>query len=284
METISELIDLINTEPTGPSSFKGRSEPIGSPNVFGGQVLAQALYAMSRSVPEGRVCNSYHSYFILPGDLQKPIHFQVENVRDGGSFSVRRVTAKQDEKTIFFMGGSFHAGEEGYNHQIDMPQVPSHDGLYSWDEMYTNLKDFLPKQLAQFLSIKRPVIFKPTVINNPMEKVRLHPFQNVWFRIKGETENEPALNRSILSYISDYNILTTALFPHADKAHFGNTQMATLDHSMWFFRDFDINQWFLFNIDSPSASQARGFTRGNIFTSDGTLIASVTQEGLMRPK
>lgn len=284
MKHISELIELIQLEKIDDTTFKGYSKPIGSPNVFGGQVLAQALYAMSQCVPQDRVCNSYHCYFILPGDLKKPIYFDVEKIRDGGSFSVRRVLAKQDDRVIFFMGGSFQGHEEGHEHQIKMPEVPHHEGLFSWDDMYQQLKGFLPKQVEQFLAVERPIHFKPTVINNPTERKKLDPFQHVWFKVKGDMENDAALNHSILSYISDYNILSTALQPHADVAHFGNTQMATLDHSMWFFRDFDINQWMLFAIDSPSASQARGFTRGNIFTEDGTLVASVTQEGLMRPK
>ena len=283
MKHVSQLVDLIRLKQLDENVFEGRSKPIGSPNVFGGQVLAQGLYAMGQTVPEERTCHSYHCYFILPGNLNKPIRFDVENVRDGGSFSVRHVTAKQENTTIFFMGASFHAGENGYEHQINMPKIPHHEDLFSWDDMYQNLKQFMPKKVVDFLAIERPIIFKPTEIINPAEMKKIEPYQNVWFKIKGETENNPAINRNILSYISDYNILTTALHPHADVAHFGNTQMATLDHSMWFFREFDINQWFLFMIDSPSASQARGFTRGKIFTEDGTLIAAVTQEGLMRP-
>lgn len=284
MKHISELKSLIELEQIDKGKFKGYSKPIGSPTVFGGQVLAQALYAMSRCVPEGRTCNSYHCYFILPGDLEKPIFFEVENIRDGGSFSVRRVVAKQNDKVIFFMGGSFQGHENGHEHQIKMPEVPHYSELISWDDMYVQLKGIAPKSVESFLAIERPIHFKPTIINNPLDKKKLEPIQNVWFKIKGETENDVHLNRTILSYISDYNILTTALHPHADIAHFGNTQMATLDHSMWFFRDFDINQWFLFAIEAPSTSNARGFTRGHIFSEDGNLVASVTQEGLMRPK
>ncbi|MDO5654864.1 MAG: acyl-CoA thioesterase II [Flavobacteriaceae bacterium] len=283
MNHISELVDLIELKRINDNIFSGKSEPIGSANVFGGQVLAQALYAMAQTVPEDRLCNSYHSYFILPGDLRQEILYEVQHIRDGGSFSVRRVTALQNNKVIFFMGASFHAFEQGYDHQIQAPEVPHHSELFSWDDMYSELKDFMPKEVREFLSIQRPITFKPTLIFNPAERKKIEPFQNVWFKIKGETENNSVMNRSLMSYISDYNILSTALHPHADVAHFGNTNMATLDHSMWFFRDFNINDWFLFNIDSPSASEARGFTRGNIFTADGTLIASVTQEGLIRP-
>lgn len=283
MNHISQLISLLSLEKVDDHLFKGENQPIGSPNIFGGQVVAQALYAMSQSVPKDRVCNSYHSYFILPGDLNEPVFYEVENIRDGGSFSVRRVKAIQKDRVIFFMSGSFQIIEEGYNHQVEMPKVPHHEGLYSWDQIHEQLKGFLPKSIEKFFSIERPISFKPTVINNPTQRKKLDPFQNVWFKIKGETENDPILNRSVLSYVSDYNILSTALHPHADVAHFGNTLMASLDHSMWFFRDFEINDWMLFSIESPSASGARGFAKGNIFTESGTLVASVAQEGLMRP-
>lgn len=283
MNDINELINLIELDRVSQSNFIGNSIPVGSPNVYGGQVLAQGLYAMTQTAPEDRICNSLHAYFILPGNLNKLLEFDVENIRDGSSFSVRRVSAKQDGKVILFMSASFQRKEKGHEHQIKMPEVPSHNGLYSWDDMYQQLKGFLPKQIEQFLSIKRPIIFKPTVIINPTERVKLPPYQKVWFKIKGKMENNQRLNKSVLTYISDYNILATALQPHADIANFGNTRMASLDHSMWFHRDFDINKWMLFSIDSPSTSNARGFTRGNIFSENGKLIASVTQEGLMRP-
>ena len=284
MNHISQLVDLIQMEQIEDLIFKGNSKYIGSPSVFGGQVMAQAIWAMNKTVPNNRFCNSFHCYFILPGDLKDPIYYQVEQIRDGGSFSVRRVTAMQNDRVIFFMGGSFQIQEEeGYDHQFHMPRVPHHSELYSWDQVYEELKGFMPKAVEKFLSIARPVTFKPTEVTNPTERKKLQPFQHIWFKVKGNTENNSIINRSILSYISDYNILTTALHPHANELHFGNTQMATLDHSMWFFRDFDINDWFLFSIETPSSSNSRGFARGNIFTESGILIASVTQEGLMRP-
>ncbi|MXV37839.1 acyl-CoA thioesterase II [Flavobacteriaceae bacterium Ap0902] len=280
---INELIDLLQVEKIDTNLYKGYNQSIGSPHIFGGQVLAQGLYAMSQSVPEDRYCNSIQSYFILPGQLDKPIIFEVENIRDGGSFSVRRVLAKQNGKVIFFMSGSFQIREDGYEHQFEMPDVPHYSDLTSWDELFEKYKEFMPKPLREFLSIERPIIFKPSIITNPMEPDKMPPYQNVWFKLKGETKNDIKLNQCIIAYISDYNILATALQPNADKAHMGNMQMATLDHSMWFFRDFDINQWMLFAIDTPSAHNARGFTRGNIFTEKGELIASITQEGLLRP-
>ncbi|MDO5510960.1 MAG: acyl-CoA thioesterase II [Weeksellaceae bacterium] len=283
MQEISKLIELLTMEQKDQWTFIGTSEPIGSAHVFGGQVLAQGLYAMSSTVPEDRYCNSLHSYFILPGDLHQPIHFEVENIRDGGSFSTRRVLAKQQDKTIFLMSASFQGREDGYRHQIPMPQVPPPEELYSWDDMYRELKGFLPKNFEQFLAVERPVSFKPTIINNPMERKKLEPVQQVWFKVKGQFEQEPHLNRSILAYISDYNILTTALHPHADTAHFANTQVATIDHSMWFYGQAELSDWLLYSIDSPVTGGARGFTRGHIFNRSGQLVASVAQEGLIRP-
>lgn len=283
MVHISELLSLIQVKKLDVNSFQGYNKPIGSPHIFGGQVLAQALYVMNESVPEGRICNSLHAYFILPGDLEKPIFFDVENIRDGGTFSVRRVIARQKGKEIFFISGSFQIKENGFEHQIDMPEVKHHSELLSWDDMKEQFKGIIPKSIVNFLNIERPIEFKPTIMPNPFEVVKMPPYQNVWFRIKGEMKNDTKLNQSVIAYISDYNILSTALQPNADKARFDNLKMATLDHSMWFFREFDINQWMLFAIDTPSASNARGFTRGHIFTENGKLIASVTQEGLMRP-
>ena len=282
MKDIKLLKELIKMERIDDFTYIGKNEPIGSPIVFGGQVLAQGLYAMSQTVPQDRIAHSLHSYFILPGDLSKPIRYEVEYVRDGGSFSTRRVKAMQDGEVIFFMGGSFQEREEGYKHQIKMPEVPQPENLKSWNETYLGIKDSLPNSLKKFLVVDRPISFKPAVEENLLEQKDREPYQNIWFRIKGETENNPLENRAILAYISDYNLLFTALRPHASKANMGNTIMATIDHAMWFYQDTDINDWFLYALDSPGAGGGRGFTRGNIFNRKGELIASVAQEGLIR--
>lgn len=284
MNNITKLKDLIATKKVSDTTFIGQNKDIGSPIVFGGQVLAQGMYAMSQTVSPERIAHSLHSYFILPGDLEVPITYDVEIIRDGGSFSTRRVMARQNGKVIFFMGASFQGKEDGYEHQISMPQVPAPDTLHSWDDIYHNAKDNLPKGTRQFLSIKRPIIFKPVQLDNLYKPTPQKPNYQVWFKVKGETENNAILNRSILAYISDYNLLSTALRPHADKTHRGKLQMATIDHAMWFFKEADINQWFLYSIDSPTTYGARGFCRGHIFAQNGDLVASVTQEGLLRPK
>ena len=285
MNSIHDLIDILTLEDIGNNQYNGISKTIGSPNVFGGQVLAQALNAAYRTVPKERILHSLHSYFLEAGDLTKPITYEVAEIRDGGSFSTRRVTAFQGDRTIFILAASFHKKEEGYEHQMPIKKdIKQPEELLSWTDMLEQFGDFLPNKMKAFLSIERPIDFKPTKIVNPLDKEDLPPIVDVWFKLKGEAKNlELALKQQILTYISDYNILTACLYPNASKANFGNTQMASLDHSMWFYRDFDFNDWMLFSIESPSTFGARGFACGNIFTRDGELIASVAQEGLMRP-
>lgn len=284
MNTLTDLLELLNLKKDAENQYLGQSYTVGSPNVFGGQVIAQALNAAIDTV-DHRYLNSLHAYFLEAGNLDIPITYSVDHVRDGGSFSTRRITAIQRDKTIFIMAASFHKEESGYDHQIDMKKtIKQPEDLLSWDDLLLQFGSALPSKTREFLEINRPIEFKPTVLINPLEKKDLPPYNDVWFKVKGDVGNlDYALKQQVLAYISDYSVLTTAINPHASKAHFGNTQMASLDHSMWFFRDFDFNDWLLFSIESPSAANARAFTKGNIFTRDGKLVASVAQEGLMRP-
>lgn len=285
MTSVQDLLNLLVLEKVDESKFIGHSKTVGSKFVFGGQVLAQAINAACRTISNKRVLHSMHAYFLEAGQLDVPIEFNVSYVRDGGSFSVRRVTAQQNNVTIFILSASFHKNEPGYDHQIEMKSdLNQPEGLLSWTDILHQYGDYLPKSLKSFFEIKRPIEFKPTVLVNPLERKDLPPFSDVWFKVKGETKNfDLATKQQILTYISDYNILVSALNPHASKAHWGNTQTASLDHSMWYFREFDFNDWMLFSMESPNASNARGFARGNIFSREGKLIASVAQEGLMRP-
>lgn len=284
MKTISDLLKVLILKEEGENLYSGISKSIGSPNVFGGQVLAQALNAAQRTIHNNRVLHSLHSYFLEAGNLDFPIQYHVEVLRDGGSFSTRRVTAKQGDVVIFILATSFHKQEEGFAHQVEMKtNIKQPEELLSWNDILQQFGDFLPKNTKAFLEIDRPIEFKPTTILNPMEKKDLPPTLDVWFKLNGNSDEvDLATKQQILTYISDYNMLTSALNPHASKAHYGNMQMASLDHSMWFFREFNFKDWMLFSIESPSASNARGFTRGHIFSRDGKLIASVAQEGLMR--
>ncbi|MGY0391639.1 acyl-CoA thioesterase [Bizionia sp. KMM 8389] len=285
MNTANSLLQILQLKHLKESHFEGLSETVGSPNVFGGQVLAQALNAAYRTIDNKRVLHSLHAYFLEAGHLDYPIIYEVNRMRDGGSFSVRRVTAIQNNRTIFILSASFHKEETGHAHQISMkPDVKQPEGLLSWTDILQQYGSVLPAKTKAFLEIPRPVEFKPTHIPNPMEKKDLPPFTDIWFKLKGEIGDlELAIKQQILTYISDYNILSVALQPHASKAHWGNLQTASLDHSMWFFREFDLNDWLLFSLETPSTGNARGFAKGNIFTRDGVLIASVAQEGLMRP-
>ncbi len=285
MKNTKDLLDILILEDIGSNNFIGKSNDIGSPNVFGGQVLAQSLNAAYRTVAKERVLHSLHSYFLEAGNLDIPITYNVQNIRDGGSFSTRRVTAYQNEKTIFILACSFHKIEKGHEHQIPAKKdIKQPEELLSWTDMLVQFGEFIPKKLKAFLSIDRPIAFKPVQAVNPFENKDLPPIIDVWFKLKGNAEDLPlSIKQQILTYISDYNILTACLHPNASKANFSNTQMASLDHSMWFYRDFDFSDWMLFSIESPNSFGARGFSRGNIFTRDGKLIASVAQEGLLRP-
>ncbi|MCF1420371.1 acyl-CoA thioesterase [Mangrovimonas futianensis] len=285
MNTVDNLIDLLSLEETSKNVFQGVSKTVGSPSVFGGQVLAQALNAAARTINNGRVLHSMHAYFLEAGHLEVPINYNVADVRDGGSFSVRRVTAEQEGRTIFILSSSFHKREEGHEHQIEMPpNIKKPEELLSWTEMLEQFGDAIPSRTKTFLEIDRPIEFKPVEVVNPFNKEDLPPKTNVWFKIKGDIKPmDLAVKQQILTYISDYNILAAAMNRHASKAHWGNTQTASLDHSMWYFRDFDFDDWMLYAIESPNTSNARGFAKGNIFTREGKLVASVAQEGLMRP-
>lgn len=285
MKNSKELIDLLNLEKINDSVFKGFSVTIGSPNVFGGQVLAQALHAATNTVVENRFIHSLHSYFLEAGKLDEPIYYHVENLRNGGSFSTRRVTAKQGETVIFIMAASFHREEKGFEHQIEMPtNLAAPEDLLSWEDMAEKFGDFIPDSTKSFLTLDRPISFKPIYPRNPLQPKNLPPTDFVWFKLKGEIPSmNKQLKQQILTYISDYNVLNSAFNPNAKNYSFRNTRTASLDHSMWFYRDFDFDDWMLFSAESPSTYGARGFVRGNIFNRQGTLIASFAQEGLMRP-
>jgi acyl-CoA thioesterase-2 len=285
MRTVNDLLKILILEEVGENLFNGLSKTVGSPNVFGGQVLAQALNAAYRTINNHRILHSMHAYFLEAGDLNIPITYDVSIIRDGGSFSTRRVTANQGESIIFILAASFHKVETGYEHQIEMKSnIKQPEELQSWTDLVVQFGKFLPNKMRTFLQMNRPIEFKPTEQIHPMEKKDLPPFMDMWFKLKGDASTlDLATKQQILTYISDYNILSAAFRPHASVAHYGNTQTASLDHSMWFFRDFDFEDWMLFSIESPSTSNARGFSKGNIFSREGKLIASVAQEGLMRP-
>ncbi len=287
MKNVTDLIAVLELEQLTKNTFKGVSKTIGSPNVFGGQVAAQALNAAYRTIQKERFVHSLHSYFLRPENLLKPILFEVENLRDGSSFSTRRVTATQDGKAIFILAASFHKTEDGHDYQTTLPkEIKQPEDLLSWTDMVNTYENISPKPLLKYMSINRPFEFKPMQILNPFEQKDLPAVEQVWFKLKGDvsTDISIGMKHQLLTYVSDYPILNAVLKPHASKAHYGNTQMASLDHSMWFYRDFNFDDWMLFSAEAPNTFGARGFSRGDIFSRDGILVASVAQEGLIRPK
>ena len=283
MKKVDELLNLLQLEQIEVNLFRGASKSIGSSRVFGGQVLAQALSAAIQTVPDDRFVHSLHAYFVLPGDVNIPIIFDVDRIRDGGSFTTRSVKAIQKGRAIFHLSASFQLQQQGYDHQIEVPDVPEPEALDNWEGLAQVYGDQLPPNFKKFLELDRPLEFKPVERYHPTEPVFREPYKHVWMRSRGAIPPEKKWHQLVLAYASDYNLLTTSLLPHGHQIDYRNVQLASLDHAMWFHRDFDMADWHLYAIDSPSASNARGFTRGNIFSRDGKLVASVVQEGLIRP-
>ncbi len=281
MQTLTELVELLTLERIEENIFRGQSYRTPWRRVFGGQVLGQALHAAYRTVPGDRFVHSMHGYFILAGDIEKPIVYDVDQIRDGGSFTTRRVVAIQNGRAIFNSAASFQLEQEGLDHQIKMPEVPAPEGLLSDIELLEPLKTAAPEMYKRYHH-PRPIEFRPVEKFNILKPEKREPFRHVWFKTKGPLPDNKRLHQEVLAYASDYNLLGTASFPHMDKVDRGELMFASLDHAMWFHRDFRADEWLLYAIDSPSASGARGFTRGNIFNRDGILVASMVQEGLMR--
>ncbi|GJM34691.1 MAG: acyl-CoA thioesterase II [Saprospiraceae bacterium] len=283
MKTVDELLTLLQLEQIEENIFRGISSSIGSPRVFGGQVLAQSLSAAIQTVPVDRFVHSLQAYFLLPGDISIPIIFTVDCIRDGGSFTTRSVKAIQRGKAIFHLSASFQLEQEGFDHQVEMPKVQPPEELPNWEGLAKEYNDQIPDNFRRFLELDRPLEFKLVERYNFFSQERRPPYRSVWMRARGPMPDDKKAHQLVLAYASDYNLLTTALLPHGQYANFGKLQLASLDHAMWFHRDFRFDEWLLYVLESPSASNARGFTRGNVFSRDGKLVASVAQEGLIRP-
>ncbi len=282
MNTVDELLQLLDLEEIDQNLYRGQNYQAPWGRIFGGQVLGQALHAAYETVPDNRIAHSLHGYFILTGDVSKPVLYDMETLRDGGSFTTRRVTAKQHGKAIFNMAASFKTPREGFVHQIEMPDVPSPEELKSDLELVEVLKESNP-ELYKAFSTERPIEFRPVEQMNYLSQVKKEPFRRVWLKAKGRLPDDLRSHQEVLAYASDYNLLGTSLLPHRDVAQFGTYFLASLDHAMWFHRPFRVDEWLLYVLDSPSASNSLGFNRGSIFNKGGALVASVTQEGLMAP-
>lgn len=281
---LQNLISLLELEKIEEGIYRGQSEDLGLPQVFGGQVVGQAMYAAEQTIPEGRVINSFHSYFLRPGDSQRPIVYDVEILRDGGSFSTRRISAIQHGKPIFFMTASFQAQEEGFNHQNLMPDVPLPETLASQDEIIQRLATQLPESVKKYALRPNPFEFRPIQFYSPFNNPPQEPFRYIWFKAKGQLPDIPSLHNYLLGYASDYNFLPATLQPHGRGFMERDLQVATIDHSMWYHRPFKIDDWLLYTIESPSASGGRGFVKGQIYDRQGVLVATAVQEGVIRKR
>ena len=281
---VRELIELLQVERLEHNLFRGISGDIGSPAVFGGQVLGQALMAAALTVDASRRAHSLHAYFLRPGDKNAKIVYDVDRIRDGGSFTTRRVVAIQHGKAIFNLQASFQVKEDGPQHADAMPPVPGPEGLVSDNELRQKNQHRLPERMRAVLHAETAIEIRQTEPLDPFDPPIRPPRNDSWFRATDRLPDDPVLHQAMLAYASDFGLLRSALMPHGLSFFKGNVQGVSLDHAMWFHDDFRMDEWLLYVTESPAAGGARGFCRGSVFTQDGRLVASVAQEGLMRPR
>lgn len=281
---LDQLVSLLSMETIEENLFRGASQELGFRQLFGGQVLGQALSAASQTVDPLRQANSLHGYFLRPGDARKPVVYHVERVRDGGSFSTRRVTAIQNGQPIFTCSASFHESEEGFRHQSQMPDVPPPEELTHQEVLSPHLSKALTKENREKMLRTKAIETRPIQILDPLNPEISEPIKHVWFKPAKQLPQSPALHKYLLAYISDFSLLTTSLLPHGASVWQPHMQVASLDHSIWFHEEICLDDWLLYSMESPWAGNSRGFTRGSIYTRDGRLVASVAQEGLIRAR
>ena len=281
-QVLDDLVNLLTLEPIEENLFRGSSQDLGFRQLFGGQVLGQSLSAMSQTVEDARHVHSMHGYFLRPGDASLPVVYQVDRVRDGGSFSTRRVTAIQKGKPIFTSSASFQYDEGGFEHQNPMPDVVGPENLPSELDMIRQRAHLIPESMREKLLCAKPIEFRPVVGEDPFNPQVTDPIKYVWFRADGTLPDSPALHKYLLAYASDFGLLTTSLLPHGKGVWQKDMQVASLDHALWFHADLRADDWLLYAMDSPWAGNSRGFSRGSVYNCAGKLVASVTQEGLIR--
>ncbi|GAA0704255.1 acyl-CoA thioesterase II [Dokdonella soli] len=279
---VDELLSLLQLERLEDNLFRGESRDIGTRYVFGGQVLGQALSAAQQTVEDDRSAHSLHAYFLRAGDIDKPIVYTVERTRDGGSFSMRRVTAIQHGQPIFNFAASFQVDEPGVEHQLPMPAVPKPEDIEPTAPLPAEELAKLPPKLQRWFGRSGPFEFRHVYPRDELNPPKRPPFQQVWFRLSHKIDANPALHRALLAYSSDFHLIGTTMFPHGISFLQRNVQVASLDHAMWFHRPLRVDEWLLYSCDSPTAQGARGLARGMIYSEDGRLVASTAQEGLVR--
>ena len=281
--TADDLVALFDLAPAGEDRYAGHSPNNGWRRVFGGQVLAQALVAAERTV-SGRDPHSLHAYFLLGGDPKVPIVYEVDRIRDGKSFTTRPVVAIQHGRAIFTMAVSYHVVEEGLSHQAKMPDVAMPEALPTEAELKQRIWPMMPEPVRRYYERERPIELRPVEMGRYLGEKNPEGRFDVWIRATGRLPDAPAIHQCVLAYASDMMLLDAALIPHGKSVFSEDIMAASLDHALWFHRPFRADEWLLYAQDSPSLSDSRGFSRGLIFSRDGTLIASVAQEGLLRQR
>jgi acyl-CoA thioesterase II len=281
---LDELVTLLALEKIEENLFRGQSQDLGWGTVFGGQVLGQALSAAVRTVPPERQVHSLHAYFLRPGAVDKPIVYDVDRIRDGSSFTTRRVVAIQGGQAIFNLAASFQIVEPGFEHQDPVPDVPPPDGLPTEQERFQKHAGRLPEVLMQRAMAERPFEMRPVEGDDILAPQPAPAVRHVWLRTRGALPDDPALHRYLLAYASDHAFLTTSLLPHGVSWLTRGMQVASLDHVMWFHRPFRVDEWLLHAMESPAAHGARGVVRGRVYTRSGVLVATTSQEGLIRKR
>jgi acyl-CoA thioesterase-2 len=284
-KVLDELVAQLALERIDENLFRGQSQDLGWGTVFGGQVLGQALSAAGQTVEAKRVPHSLHAYFLRPGNVNKPIVYEVDRIRDGGSFTTRRIVAIQSGRAIFNMAASFQKVEPGFEHQLPMPSAPEPLSVPTeqedWLSRGAELSASLRIQAVADTPIEQRPIDQPDDLYNPQPAP---PLRRVWMRAIDKLPDDPMVHAAMLAYASDFSLLATALKPHGVTIWNDSMQVASLDHVMWFHRPCRMDDWLFYEMDSPSAQGARGLARGSIFTRAGVLVASTSQEGLMRKR
>jgi acyl-CoA thioesterase II len=283
-EPLSELLGNLKLEPLSETRFRGHSPQNGWKRIYGGQVLAQAIQAATKTVDPARPLHSIHAYFLLPGDPNVEIIYDVEVLRDGGSFATRRVTALQSGKPIFAMIGSFHGHEDGFEHASTMPHVPPPQDVSSISEIVARPSATVPPAMRAYYAQDQAFEVRMVEAERYLGGADISPRQHLWVKSRGPLPQVASLHTALLAYVSDFALIDTVLIPHGKIMFDPNLQLASLDYALWVHRPFRIDDWLLYALESPAANSGRGFTRGQFFTQEGVLVASVTQEGLIRQR
>lgn len=279
---LKDLLTILDLEEIDANIFRGQNEESRWGRLFGGQVAAQALVAAGRTV-NGLPAHSLHAYFLRPGDPAIPVVYTVDRIRDGRSFVTRRVVGQQRGKAIFNLSVSFHEPESSYEHQSAMPDAPDPETVPRWSERMAKVVDRLPEELKKIAPEERPIDVRHVDLPTYLGGEPTSGPSQAWIKAQGKLADDRFLHQCVLTYATDISLLDNILRPHGRLGTLGPMMVASIDHAIWFHRPFRIDEWTLYVQDSPAAFGARGFARGTLYTQEGTLVASVAQEGLMRP-